>query len=181
MGPFPVTLVARIFGLGYGDQVRLMKRRMTLLVLFLLFSRTDAFCFTGEVVGILAAGTLEVVRNGKTERIGLQGIDCPELSQPYGNEAKQATSDLAFARKVTIEPYGKDKYGRVMAEVQLTDGTNINHELVKAGWCWWSRKLAPNNAALEQLELEAKAAQKGLWVDPAPIPPWEYRKARRRP
>lgn len=173
--------MAQIIGLGNGEQVSLMKRRMTLLVLFLFFSRSEAFCFTGEVVGILAAGTLEVVRNGKTERIGLQGIDCPKISQPCGNEAKQATSDLTFVRKVTMEPYGKDKYGRVMADVQLTDGTNINHELVKTGWCWWSRKLAPNNVALEQLELEAKAAQKGLWADPAPIPPWEYRKARRRP
>jgi len=32
---------------------------------------------------------------------------------------------------------------------------------------------------LEGLEKEARAAKKGLWVDPAPIPPWVYRKARR--
>ena len=22
----------------------------------------------------------------------------------------------------------------------LQDGTNVNHELVKEGWCWWYRK-----------------------------------------
>ena len=32
---------------------------------------------------------------------------------------------------------------------------------------------------LEGLEREARQAKKGLWVDPAPIPPWVYRKARR--
>jgi len=32
---------------------------------------------------------------------------------------------------------------------------------------------------LEGLESEARQAKKGLWVDPAPIPPWVYRKARR--
>ena len=34
---------------------------------------------------------------------------------------------------------------------------------------------------LEALEKEARGAKKGLWVDPAPIPPWVYRKARRGP
>src|SRR5438034_8881765 len=32
---------------------------------------------------------------------------------------------------------------------------------------------------LEGLENEAREAKKGLWADPAPIPPWVYRKARR--
>jgi hypothetical protein len=31
----------------------------------------------------------------------------------------------------------------------------------------------------EGLEHEAREAKKGLWVDPTPIPPWVYRKARR--
>ena len=32
---------------------------------------------------------------------------------------------------------------------------------------------------LEGLEKEAREAKRGLWADPAPIPPWVYRKARR--
>jgi hypothetical protein len=32
---------------------------------------------------------------------------------------------------------------------------------------------------LEGLEKDAREAKKGLWVDPVPIPPWVYRKARR--
>jgi len=32
---------------------------------------------------------------------------------------------------------------------------------------------------LEGLEAEARKAQKGLWIDPTPIPPWVYRKAGR--
>ena len=61
----------------------------------------------------------------------------------------------------------------------LPKGTNVNHELVKDGWCWWYRKYAPGNTVLEGLEKEAREAKKGLWVDPAPIPPWVYRKAKR--
>jgi micrococcal nuclease len=63
--------------------------------------------------------------------------------------------------------------------VILPDGTNVNHELVKQGWCWCYRKYAPGDKELERLEAKARDAKKGLWVDPAPIPPWVYRKARR--
>ena len=51
----------------------------------------------------------------------------------------------------------------------LQDGTNVNHELVKAGWRWWYRKYALGNAELERLEKDAREAKKGLWVDPASI------------
>jgi micrococcal nuclease len=47
------------------------------------------------------------------------------------------------------------------------------------GWCWWYRKYAPGDTVLEGLEKAAREAKKGLWIDPAPIPPWVYRKARR--
>src|SRR2546427_2424798 len=59
------------------------------------------------------------------------------------------------------------------------DITSANHSLVKDGWCWWYRKYAPGDTVLAGLEKEAREAKKGLWVDPAPVPPWGYRKARR--
>jgi hypothetical protein len=40
-------------------------------------------------------------------------------------------------------------------------------------------EVAPVDTALERLEQEARATKKGLWVDPHPVPPWVYRKARR--
>src|SRR5262249_9524527 len=64
-----------------------------------------------------------------------------------------------------------------LADVILRDVTNANHTLVKNGWCWWYRKYAPGNTELESLEKEARDAKKGLWADPAPIPPWVYGKA----
>jgi micrococcal nuclease len=63
--------------------------------------------------------------------------------------------------------------------VFLSDGTHVNQELVKGGWCWWYRKYAPADSVLEKLEKDAREGKKGLWGDPAPIPPWVYRKARR--
>ncbi len=153
-----------------------MTPRIIFLLLLLLFSSAEAFSFTGEVVGVLDGDTIEVLHNGKAERIRLYGIDCPEKGQPFGNNAKQATSALVFAQRVTLEIHGKDKYRRILAEVLLADGSNVNHALVKDGWCWWYRKYAPGDTELERLEQDAREAKIGLWADPEPIPPWEWRK-----
>lgn len=157
-----------------------MKSRVLPLALVWLLSAAEAFSFGGEVVEVLEGSTIEVLRFGKAQRIHLHGLDCPEKDQPYGDEVKPAISALVFAMEVTVEPRGKDKHGRILADVLLADGTNVNQTLVKEGRCWWSRKFAPNDAELERLELEAKEAKKGLWEDPEPIPPWEFRKAQRR-
>ncbi|MGC4095704.1 MAG: thermonuclease family protein [Nitrospira sp.] len=134
--------------------------------------------YSGEVITVLDGNTIDVLHNGKTERIRLYGIACPEKGQPYGYGAKDATSLLSFALEVTLHLHGKDKHGRVLADVLLADGTNVNHELVKDGWCRWYQKYAPGDAALEKLETEARQANRGLWVDPEPVPPWEWHQRR---
>ncbi len=92
--------------------------------------------FSGPVVSVLDGDTIEVLHNNHAERMRLNGIDCPEKGQAYGMRAKQATSDLAFGKEVTIQIHGHDKHGRTIADVLLPDGTNVNHTLVKEGWCW---------------------------------------------
>jgi hypothetical protein len=61
----------------------------------------------------------------------------------------------------------------------LSNGMMLNQEHVTRGWCWWYRRYPPGDTVLEGLENDAREAKKGLWADPAPIPPWVYRKARR--
>ena len=61
----------------------------------------------------------------------------------------------------------------------LPDGAILNRELVKAGMCWWYRKYPPNDIILAGLEKEAREAKRGLWVEPNPVPPWEWRKVQR--
>jgi endonuclease YncB( thermonuclease family) len=132
--------------------------------------------FSGEVVGVLDGDTIEVLHNTHPERIRLSGIDCPEKGQAYGQRAKQTASGLVYGKDVTLLTHGLDKYGRTLAEVRLLDGTLVNHELVKEGWCWWYRKYASGDTVLEGLEKAAREAKKGLWADPQPVPPWEWRK-----
>ena len=146
------------------------------LLMTMFLTGEDSFPFGGQVVSILDGGTIEVVRGGKTQRVRLNGIACPKGGQPYSAQAKQATSDLGFSMDVTLQIYGKDKKGRVVADVLLPDERNLSHTLVQQGWCWWDRKQAPDNAQLEALEKEARDSQRGLWAEPDPVPPWEWRK-----
>lgn len=111
--------------------------------------------FSGSVVSFLDGDTIEVLNGHHTERIRLSGIDCPEKGQAFGTRAKQAASALVFGKEVTFQTHGCDKYKRTLADVILRDGTNVNHELVKDGWCWWYKKYAPGNAVLEELEKAA--------------------------
>jgi micrococcal nuclease len=150
---------------------------LLLSLLLLLFpSHSLATDFSGPVVGVMDGDTIEVLHNNKAERIRLSGIDCPEKGQAYGKKAKQAASELVFGKEVTLQTHGHDKYGRTIADVVLPDGTNVNHTLVKDGWCWWYRKYAPGDTVLERLEKEAREAKRGLWAEAQPVPPWEWRK-----
>jgi endonuclease YncB( thermonuclease family) len=154
--------------------------QLLLAVVLVLLQVVPAFAdFSGLVVSVLDGDTIEVLHNHRPERIRLNGIDCPEKGQAFGHKAKEAASALVFAKEVTLQTYGKDKYGRTIADVILPNGKNVNHSLVKDGWCWWYRKYAPGDTVLEGLEKEAREARKGLWADPQPVPPWEWRKLSR--
>src|SRR2546426_1929918 len=137
--------------------------------------------FSGRVVGVTDGDTIKVMHNGKAEKIRLHGIDCPEKAQPYGTKAKQFTSQLVFGKEVTVKDYGLDnnRFKRTLGEIVLPDGRVVNEELLRAGLAWWYRKYVPNRVDLAALEEEARTAKRGLWVDPDPVPPWEWRKQKR--
>jgi endonuclease YncB( thermonuclease family) len=125
--------------------------RDSLLLVALLIPRTAlATDFSGSVVSVLDGDTIEVLHSTRAERIRLNGIDCPEKGQAYGKRVKQAASELVFGKQVTLETFGKDKYGRTIADVLLPDG------------------------GLERLETEARGAKRGFWKSTNPIAPWLY-------
>lgn len=132
--------------------------------------------FTGPVVRVIEGDTFEVQHNHHPELIRLNGIDCPEKGQPYSLLAEHAAADLVFRKQVTLQTHGLDEYGSTIGDVILPDGMNLNQELVRRGLCWWYRPNAPGDMVLEGLEKKAREIKKGLWADPQPVPPWEWRK-----
>ena len=144
------------------------------LISLLIPTLSLAADFTGRVVGISDGDTISVMHGTRAEKIRLNGIDCPEKRQAFGERAKQFTSKQAFGKDVTIKTFGHDKYRRTIGDVILPDGRILNQELVKAGLAWWYEKYS-KDTALRDLQHEAQHAKRGLWVYPDPIPPWEWR------
>ena len=129
----------------------------------------------GKVVKIADGDTFTLVFENNFEvKVRLNGIDCPERKQAYSNKAKQALSDLIFGRTVTVLYEDKDRYGRVLGEVYIED-LNVNQEMVRQGYAWHFKRYS-DDPVLATLEEEAKENKVGLWADPNPVPPWEYRK-----
>jgi micrococcal nuclease len=110
----------------------------------------------GRAVSITDWDTIRVLVNYQEIKARLYGIDCPEKKQAFSRKAEQFTSGLVAGKQVILRTYGKDRYGRTVADVILTSGTNLNHEIVRDGFTWWYRKYAPNNRPLEALEREAR-------------------------
>jgi endonuclease YncB( thermonuclease family) len=130
------------------------------LAIGLIPNSAVALEITDKVVRVLDGDTIEVLHNTRAERIRLNGIDCPEKGQAYGKRAKHAASKLVFGKEVALQTHGRDKYGRTIADVLFSNGTNVNHMLVKDGWCWWHRKYALGDTVLEGLEKEHERTKK---------------------
>jgi micrococcal nuclease len=146
------------------------------LWVFLSSCNVTAADFHAKVIHIADGDTITVLNDtNKQIKIRLKGIDCPEKAQAFGNKAKQFTKDLVAGQMVTIQAHNKDRYGRTIGDVILADGQNLSQELVKAGYAWWYRKYAPDDTVLEKFETEARETKAGLWSDPHPIAPWDFR------
>jgi endonuclease YncB( thermonuclease family) len=69
------------------------------------------------------------------------------------------------------------RYGRIVAWVFFEE-INISKALLRAGLAWHYRQYS-NDSLLTALEMEARAAKKGLWSEPYPVPPWTWRKMKK--
>jgi len=135
--------------------------------------------FTGRVIGIKDGDTFEVLYDGQPERVRLADIDCPEKSQPFGNNAKQFSSDLCFNKTVTVTCDAKrDRYGRLIGTVITNDGINVNEALVKEGFAWHYLQYS-DKEELTVYEATARKKHLGLWADANPTPPWDWRREKR--
>lgn len=130
--------------------------------------------FTAKVIGISDGDTLTVLVDKTQIKIRVDGIDCPEKKQAFGNKAKEFTSDFCFGKVVTVKKNKMDRYGRLVARV-IYNGKDLSEELLKAGMAWHFKKY-DTSPVLNNLEVEARHKRVGLWSDPNPIAPWCFRK-----
>lgn len=129
-----------------------------------------------KVIGVKDGDTFTLLIDGKEQVVRFAHIDCPEKKQPFGTKAKQYVSEMCFGKYVTLIDNNKfDRNKRLIAEVILQNGTNLNKELIKNGLAWHYKKYSKDNDYAE-LELQARQNRIGLWADNDPIAPWDWRK-----
>ena len=129
---------------------------------------------------VVDGDTIQVVLDSGPITIRLHGIDTPERRQPLGGAATKALRSLVEGKVLEIEPVEQsDGYGRMVAKV-LVQGDDINARMVETGYAWAYRRYLRHEPADErycQLEAEARAAGRGVWVGPPDEwePPWVFR------
>lgn len=176
-------------------KIRLLLPILLILLTFPLVQAQEPIRVIDSVVQKVADGdTLTAFDNGTKIKVRLYGIDTPETQksnrktgkitkpgQPYGEEAFRALEQKVLRKKVRLEVIDLDRrYNRLVAMVKL-DGRNINREMVDEGWAWAYRQYLKRPYASDFITAEeaARSARKGLWQQPNPQPPWEFRKSLR--
>ncbi|MEO1054176.1 MAG: thermonuclease family protein [Bacteroidota bacterium] len=153
-----------------------MRSLILLAVMGLISSYLNAEELTGKVINVIDGNTLELeTKADGVYKIKLSEVDCPEITQDFGEESKQYTESLILKKKVTIEIVGKDRKGTRLGKVVFGKGKVLNEELLKTGYAWYYNKSATNEQ-LTSLQDEAKAGKVGLWQSEDPTPPWIYRR-----
>ena len=93
-----------------------------------------------------------------SHKIRFQGINAPELDEPYGKQAKWALHKMVKGKTITAYPNGEKSYDRIVAKCFLDDGRDLAAEMVKMG-------LAldlPNYPDADYKHLETPASRKKL-------------------
>ena len=71
-----------------------------------------------------------------------------------------------------------------MVIIVIVNGEDVNLEQVEAGMAWHYKKYQREQSASDRVKysdavLKARRLKVGLWRDPNPMPPWDYRRAER--
>jgi endonuclease YncB( thermonuclease family) len=139
----------------------------------------QAEILSGKVVKIADGDTLTVLdKSNRQHKVRLIGIDAPERKQPFGRiPAKPGASGIwqNSCRGV----HKQDRYQRILGKV-LLNGKDVNLEQIKAGLAWHYKQYDKDQQlADKRLYAEAQKAASlkgiGLWSDPAPVAPWDFR------
>lgn len=138
---------------------------------------SDAALEANAVVEHVVDGdTIDVLIDGREERVRLIGIDTPETKKPnspvecYGPEASAFTETmLPPGTEVYIErdTVGRDDYGRLLGYVyRAVDAMFVNAEIVRQGFAQ-PLSIAPNTVHASQFVDAARSAESddlGLWA-----------------
>lgn len=125
-------------------------------------------CFgtTTKVTRIIDGDTFETETG---EKVRLIGINAPEISDIFGQEAKQYLSHLILDKNVELQSDNisndRDRYQRLLRYI-IVDGIDINKKMVSDGFAFAYLKYHFSKSNdYEQAQIEARETNKGIWGD----------------
>lgn len=149
------------------------------LILFVFLAASSLYCqksFFGKVIGIKDGDTVVVLDSLNYQTtLRLAEVDCPEKNQPFGTKAKQFTSDQIYRKQIKYIVTDVDRYGRSIAKIYYDDNKYLSAEIIKNGFGWQYKKYSIS-VSLAKLEQEARNNKRGLWIEPNPIYPSDWRR-----
>jgi len=163
-----------------------MKRMTFLQIVALLLvaigpaRAADSKSFTGTVVRPLPTADVLLVKDseGAERLVRLYGVSCPVAGQAHAQKAGDFINQTVQGASVTAEVLAVDSDDLPVAWLRAGEGPSINERLLQAGLAWWDELNAPQATRLKKIASGALAAGAGLWKDPAPLAPWDYRTSR---
>ena len=161
------------------------KGRIAALCLFGLVATAHAGShrLEGRIVWVADGDTITLLdADNRQHKIRLDEIDAPESGQPFGRASQRHMAKLLANREAVAECSKTDRYRREVCRV-LVDGTDAGLEQIQAGMAWFFRRYAKElppdrRRQYADMEAQAQAERRGLWVDTAPMPPWNWRQAK---
>jgi endonuclease YncB( thermonuclease family) len=144
---------------------------------------SHAAVLQGRVVKVVDGDTITVLDESHVQhKIRLSGIDAPEKKQAFGWRSKHTLGLLVFGRQVLVQTTKKDKYGRWVGKV-LLDNSDVNLAQLEAGMAWHYKKYENEQSGADRLDyaaaqIMAQVQRRGLWQDPKPLAPWDFRQKR---
>jgi endonuclease YncB( thermonuclease family) len=124
------------------------------------------------------AGDSVVLRHTRTqriERVRLEGVAAPGDRQPYAAAAGAALAEALGGRSLVVSATAREADGslRGWAYPPCGPAESVNASLTRAGNVW--ARPGPDAApALIAAQEQARGERAGLWLDEAPIPPWQW-------
>ena len=122
-------------------------------------------------VKIVDGDTIDVLYEGETERLRIQGMDTPETKDPrypvqcFGQKATDRAKELLENQNIILETDGsRGKYQRLLAYIRFTDGTDYGEKMIRDGYAWhYSKYPHDRMEAYAEAERFARDNNNGLW------------------
>lgn len=145
-------------------------------------SRLDTVIPKVKVVRVSDGDTAEILYHDFYLSVRFDHIDAPEIrgGQAFSKASRKYLKKLIEGKEVFLVSQRKPNggFGRILGTFYTEEGLNVNKAMLAKGYAWHYTEYSKDNS-YAVLEKCAKENKIGLWKEPNPIAPWEWRKGKR--